>query len=34
MFDDLCETKAVTSALYLDMNEGLPDVSSYEKRTF
>lgn len=31
MFDDLCETKAVTSALYLDMNEGLPDVSSYEK---
>ena len=23
-FDDLCETKSVTSALYLDMNEGLP----------
>jgi hypothetical protein len=30
-FKDLCETKAVTSALYLDMNEGLPDVSEYEK---
>ena len=31
-FRDLCETKTVTSALYLDMNEGLPDVSQYEKR--
>ena len=30
-FDDLCETKSVTSALYLDMNEDLPDVSEYEK---
>lgn len=30
-FDDLCETKATTSALYLDMNESLPDVSLYEK---
>lgn len=29
-FDDLCETKSVTSALYLDMNEGLPDVSALE----
>ena len=29
-FDDMCETKAVTSSLYLDMNEGLPDVSLYE----
>jgi hypothetical protein len=29
-FEDMCETKAVTSALYLDMNEGLPDVSEYE----
>ena len=29
-FDDMCETKAVTSALYLDMNEGLPDVASLE----
>lgn len=24
-FDDLCETKAVTSALYLDMNEEMPE---------
>ena len=24
-FKDMCETKQVTSALYLDMNEGLPD---------
>ena len=24
-FEDLCETKAVTSALYLDMNENLPE---------
>lgn len=24
-FDDLCETKSVTTALYLDFNEGLPD---------
>lgn len=31
VFDDLCETKAVTSALYLDMNEDYPDVSEYEK---
>lgn len=31
IFDDLCETKAVTSALYLDMNEGYKDVSEYEK---
>ena len=30
-FDDLCETKSVTTALYLDMNEGFPDVSQYEK---
>lgn len=26
-FADLCETKTVTTALYLDMNEQLPDVS-------
>ena len=25
IFDDLCETKSVTSSLYLDMNEGLPE---------
>ena len=29
-FEDMCETKAVSSALYLDMNEGLPDVSVLE----
>ncbi len=31
VFDDMCETKSVTSALYLDMNEHLPDVSEQEK---
>ena len=25
LFEDKCETKSVTSSLYLDMNEGLPD---------
>lgn len=30
-FEDLCETKSVTSAIYLDMNEDLPDVSEYEE---
>lgn len=30
-FEDMCETKSVTSTLYLDMNENLPDVSGYEK---
>lgn len=30
-FEDMCETKSVKSALYLDMNEDLPDVSGYEK---
>lgn len=30
-FEDLCETKEVKTALYLDMNESLPDVSEYEK---
>lgn len=29
-FTDMCETKSVTSALYLDMNEDLPDVSILE----
>lgn len=29
-FDDMCETKSVTSSLYLDMNEDLPDVSKLE----
>lgn len=30
VFEDMCETKAVSSALYLDMNENLPDVTSEE----
>ena len=30
-FDDLCETKQVKSALFLDMNEALPDVTIEEK---
>ena len=31
VFDDLCETKSVKTAIYLDMNERLPDVSIHEK---
>ena len=31
-FEDMCETKSVSSALYLDLNEGMPDVSEYEKQ--
>lgn len=31
VFEDTCETMSVTSSLYLDMNETLPDVSAYEK---
>lgn len=31
VFEDVCETKSVTSALYLDLNENLPDVSMQEK---
>jgi hypothetical protein len=27
VFEDMCEAKSVTTALYLDMNEGLTDVS-------
>lgn len=30
-FEDMCEAKSVKSALYLDMNENLPDVSEWEK---
>lgn len=30
-FRDLCETKSVTTNMYLDMNEDLPDVSDFEK---
>lgn len=31
VFEDMCEAFSVKSALYLDMNEKLPDVSEYEK---
>jgi hypothetical protein len=31
VFEDMCEAKSVTTALYLDMNESLPDVSVPEK---
>lgn len=31
LFEDKCETKTVTSCLYLDMNEDLPDVTSETK---
>lgn len=30
-FSDLCETKSVKTNIYLDLNEGLPDVSFYEE---
>lgn len=30
-FNDLCETKSVKTAIYLDMNEALPDVTVQEK---
>lgn len=30
LFEDMCETKQVTTALYLDANENLPDVTVYE----
>ena len=30
-FEDMCETFSVKGALYLDMNERLPDVSMHEK---
>lgn len=29
-FEDMCETKSVNTALYLDMNEGMNDVQFYE----
>lgn len=32
IFEDLCETKTVTSALYLDFNEELPNVTDEEKQ--
>lgn len=30
-FEDMCETKSVSTAIYLDMNDDLPDVSDYER---
>lgn len=30
-FEDMCETKSVSTSLYLDMNESLPDVTMLEK---
>ena len=30
-FEDMCETKSVSTSLYLDLNENLSDVSGYEK---
>lgn len=32
LFEDMAETKEVKTAIYLDMNEGLPDVSEFEKQ--
>ena len=32
VFEDLCKTFEVKSALYLDKNENLPDVKEYEKQ--
>lgn len=29
-FNDMCETKSVTSALYLDMNEGMKDLTALD----
>lgn len=29
-FEDMCETKSVTSSLYLDMNENMPNVTEFE----
>lgn len=29
-FEDMCETMSVTTSLYLDLNESLPDVSEFE----
>ncbi len=32
IFEDMCETKSVSSALYLDMNEGLPQLTTEEEK--
>ena len=31
LFEDMCETRSVSTAMYLDLNEKLPDVSEAEK---
>lgn len=31
LFEDMCETKSVKTAIYLDANENLPDVTEYEE---
>lgn len=31
MFEDMCETKSVKTAIYIDMNENLPDSAELEK---
>ena len=33
-FEDMCETKSVSTSLYLDMNESLPDVGDWEELYF
>jgi energy-coupling factor transporter ATP-binding protein EcfA2 len=33
-FEDLCETKSVSTALYLDMNESLPQLSKAELKEY
>lgn len=33
-FEDMCETKAVKTAIYLDLNENLEDVSKLEKELY
>lgn len=30
-FEDMCETKSVKTAIYIDMNENLPDPTEFEK---
>lgn len=34
VFEDLCEAKSVSSALYLDMNENLPHLTADEEKEF
>lgn len=33
-FEDMCETKSVTSCMYLDMNEGMKDVTKLEQELY